>query len=106
LFPRLVIFTAVDEASFRTIANKLVENSYAPSWFAEIEYIVWHGVVKDLAFIPGAAVDDALIMDDFEPFIHPEQKTRWLKISHFDPPYSLEDADLERVLALLEALTE
>jgi hypothetical protein len=101
-FPRIVIFTAVEEARFRPIAKQLVEDGYAPPWFADIEYIQWQGPVKDLGFIPAAQVGDVLLVDDFEPFIHARQTPQWVKIDSFDPPYSETDAELERVLKLLE----
>ena len=39
LFPRIVIFTSVNEERFRAIANLLTTEGYAPNWFADIEYI-------------------------------------------------------------------
>jgi len=39
LFPRVVVFTTVKEELFRKIAGLLVEESVAPSWFADVEYI-------------------------------------------------------------------
>lgn len=53
LFPRIVMFTTVKEDRFRKIARLLVDERVAPSWFAEMEYITWHGETKDLKFVPG-----------------------------------------------------
>ncbi len=102
LFPRIVIFTAVEEARFRPIARLLVENGDAPSWFADIEYIHWYGVIKDFKFIPNANVSDILLVDDFEPYVQKEQKSQWVRIENFDPPYPEVADELERVLKLLE----
>jgi hypothetical protein len=51
LFPRIVIFTSVNEERFRTIANLLTTEGYAPNWFADIEYITWTGETKNLNFV-------------------------------------------------------
>ncbi len=101
LFPRIVIFTAVEEPRFRPIAKLLVADGFAPAWFADIEYVQWQGVIKDLRFIPHASVSEVVLVDDFEPFVHKEQKTQWVRIANFDPPYA-GDNDFERVLQLLE----
>ena len=73
LFPRVVIFTTVKEALFRSIACQLVEEGVAPEWFATIEYISWQGATKDLRCITGAQVDKVLLVDDYEPYVHPGQ---------------------------------
>jgi hypothetical protein len=41
-FNRLVIFTAVNEVRFRSIARTLAENRDVPDWFVDLEYINWH----------------------------------------------------------------
>ena len=48
LFTRIVMFTTVDEASFRKIEQSLVEEGFAPDWFATLKYVQWHGETKDL----------------------------------------------------------
>jgi hypothetical protein len=50
LFPRLVMFTTVNEDKFRQIARLLVEEGKAPAWFANIEYVNWQGETKNLEF--------------------------------------------------------
>jgi hypothetical protein len=99
LFNRIVIFTAVDEVKFRQIARRLVFDKFAPDWFVNLEYIHWHGKVKDLSFIENAQIDDIIIVDDMEIYIHPNQKCHWLKIKCFEYPYSDEDCELVDVLA-------
>ena len=39
LAARVVIFTAVSEERFRAIAGVLVEDGFAPEWFASIDYV-------------------------------------------------------------------
>ena len=102
LFPRLVMFTTVKEPRFRDIAVLLVKEGAAPDWFAQIEYITWHGETKDLSFVPGAVMDDVLLVDDFERYVHPGQESRWLQIEYFDYPYEATDTGLNKMLALLE----
>lgn len=102
LFPRVVMFTTVKEDRFRSIARLLVEEGVAPNWFAEIEFIHWQGETKDLSFIPGAQVTEALLVDDFEKYVHPGQESQWMKIDYFDYPYEASDTGLSKMLALLE----
>ncbi|MDM0068363.1 NIF family HAD-type phosphatase [Variovorax sp. J31P207] len=102
LFPRVVIFTTVSEHRFREVARLLVEEGQAPAWFAELEYVSWAGRTKDLAFIQGAEVDETLLVDDFEAYVHPGQQERWVRAEHFDYPYPDTDSGLAEVLKVLE----
>ena len=102
LFSRVVIFTTVDEARFRNIARLLVEEMLVPRWFADIEYITWHGETKDLTFIPRASLQDTLLVDDFEKFVHPGQESQWLQVEYFDYPYLISDTGLAKMTRILE----
>jgi len=103
LFPRIVMFTTVKEERFRKIARLLVEERIAPSWFADMEYITWHGETKDLQFVPGVSPHQVLLVDDFEKYVHPGQEAQWLEIEHFDHPYSSTDTGLAKILNTLAA---
>lgn len=102
LFPRIVMFTTVREDRFRTIARGLVEEGYAPSWFADVEYVNWHGKTKDLNFVPAAPIQQIILVDDFEIYVHPGQESQWIRIDCFDHPYDPNDAGLGKVLRSLE----
>ena len=104
LFPRVVMFTTVREAKFREVAQLLVDEKFAPAWFAQIEYVNWEGETKDLGFIPNASAEDAVLVDDFERYVHPGQESRWLQIEYFEHPYLASDTGLEKMLRTLEAL--
>lgn len=104
LFPRLVMFTTVNEDKFRHIARLLVEEGKAPAWFAHIEYVNWQGDTKNLEFIPDVIVEESILVDDFEIYVHPGQAAQWMQIEFFDYPYSEEDQGLFNMLAKLEAL--
>src|SRR5262245_12818347 len=69
LFPRIVIFTSVNEERFRSIATLLSTEGYAPNWFADIEYISWSGGTKNLSFVDCVSSGDIMIVDSFEDFI-------------------------------------
>lgn len=101
LFPRIVMFTTVEEERFRKIARLLVEEGAAPAWFADMEYITWHGKTKDLRFVPGVPPHQVLLVDDFELYVHPGQEAQWLQIEHFDHPYNPSDIGLVKMLQLL-----
>ena len=102
LFPRVVMFTTVKEERFRSIAKLLVEEKVVPEWYANIEYVSWQGETKDLHFIPGVDPQDALLVDDFERYVHPGQESQWLQIDYFDYPYETTDTGLSKMLAVLE----
>lgn len=101
LFDRLVIFTKVDEGRFRQIARTLAQEGSAPDWFPAIEYVHWTGATKDLSFIPGCAVGDALLVDDLSAYVHPGQEARWVRVDPFEPPFDESDDGLAKVLAEL-----
>ena len=86
LFPRIAMFTTVNETRFRAIADLLIQENAAPAWFAQIEYVSWAGATKDLALIPNAAAEDCLLVDDFEAYVHPGQHAQWIRIESFAPP--------------------
>ena len=105
LFTRVVMYTTVKEPQFRDIATLLVKEGVAPRWFAEVEYVTWAGKTKDLNFVAGADVNEIILVDDFEDYVHPGQKPQWLRIDHFAPPYAASDQGLEKALRALEKLT-
>lgn len=102
LFPRIVMFTTIDEERFRRVAQTLVDEGLAPSWFQQLECVAWTGPTKDLAFVPGCAVEDVLLVDDLAAYIHPGQESRWVQVEPFEPPFHGTDRGLTRVLEELE----
>ena len=105
LFERIAIYTSVPEQCFRTIAALLVEEGAAPTWFLDVEYVEWHGPIKDLAFVPEAAESEILLVDDTPSVVHPDQRARWIPVVPFDAPYLLSDDELMRSLQELERRT-
>lgn len=103
LFPRIVMFTTVKEERFRKIARLLVDEQVAPAWFADMEYITWHGETKDLQFVPGVLPQQVLLVDDFEKYVHPGQEAQWLQIEYFDYAYGSTDTGLAKMLQILAA---
>lgn len=102
LFPRIVMFTTVREEKFREIAKLLATEGYAPEWFRSVEYVSWQGKTKDLTFISGVEVHQALLVDDLEKYIHPGQEQQWIQIDYFDYPYPDDDVGLSKVFETLK----
>lgn len=107
LFPRLVMFTAVNEETFRRIAAMLARDGAAPRWFSELEYVQWKGPTKDLRHIIEATPSQVLLVDDLAHRIHDGQESQWVPISAFEPPFNQYDDELSRVLqAIVDRLTQ
>ncbi len=100
--PRVVIYTAIREPRVREVAAGLVAEGSAPGWFEGIEFVEWDGDLKDLALIPGAAVERSLLIDDYEDYVVPDQRDRWRPIRSFAAPYPEDDRELERLRRVLE----
>jgi hypothetical protein len=101
LFDRIVIFTSVSEARFRSVAGDLVSRGEAPSWFADLDLVRWEGRYKRLHFVTDVHGGEAILLDDMEAYIHPEDRERWVPILPFEPPYDLADRELENALSKL-----
>jgi hypothetical protein len=101
LVDRVVMYTTVSEPIFREIARRLVVEGYAPDWFREIEYITREGETKNLAKIPGCQPEEALLVDDFDIYVHPGQEAQWIKVPYFDVPYPADDTGLSIALDMI-----
>jgi len=99
-FCRIVIFTAVSELHFRSIAA-LANLGKVPSWFVNLEYINWDKKYKDLSFIPGIKPTEVILIDDREEYIKQEQKKQWIYIPGYEYPYPEDDDELDRVIQKL-----
>lgn len=100
-FPRLVVYSGVEERRFRRIAGGLILEGSAPRWFGDLPFVFWSADYRDLRLIPGAAVESTWIVDDLEEAIHPEQTARWIRIAPFERPYPVTDVELARVTEVL-----
>lgn len=98
LFERVCVFTTVPEDKFRRVAEQLVNDGAAPSWFENVEYVQWRGKTKDLSFVENCTADEIILVDDVESYVHPRQEKSWVKIDEFVPPFEKDDGELERVL--------
>jgi hypothetical protein len=96
------MFTTVSEDRFRNIARVMVSEGSAPPWFAETEYIAWHGETKNLEHVPGTRITDVLLIDDYEGYIHTGQESQWMQIGHFGHPYPETDTGFAVVMHLIE----
>lgn len=105
MFERVVMFTTVKEDKFRPIAKGLVNDGFAPAWFADIENIEWSGATKDISFILDCKIEEALLVDDFEIYVHPGQESQWIEIPLFGSPYSDADKGLYDVVEILSKYT-
>lgn len=98
-FGRVVVYTTVEEADAREVLADLDRAGYLPPGLLErLEYIDWCGEYKDLAFVPGAAPDEVVLVDDDAGWVRPDQRGQWVPIVAWDGG---PDDELARVQALL-----
>ncbi|WP_313050980.1 NIF family HAD-type phosphatase [Stenotrophomonas cyclobalanopsidis] len=107
-FDQLVIFTTVPEDRMREIARLLAMEGSVPDWFMELRYVRWSGKTKDLGYV-SPHVGEALLLDDYAPYVHPGQEHLWVEIPLFQSPYPAKDDGFEiayrRVLKRVSALS-
>lgn len=101
---RVVMFTFVNEQKFREIAQRLVDDGFAPEWFATMEYINWDKIrYKDLNFIPDVNIESVVIIDDQLGCIKRDQLGMMIKIEEFYPELETEDCNaFDPVLKILK----
>lgn len=93
-FPRVVLFTTVEESDAREVVTDLVSNGFWPEELADrLEYVQWTGQFKDLRFVQNAEVRTTILVDDDAGWIHPDQQDQWLPIPawHGEPDSHLMD---------------
>ncbi len=94
---RVVLFTAVNAERVAFIQKILVDLGDVPPWFADLERVEWDqqkSSTKDLT-LAGATVDESVLVDDYEVYIHPSQEHRWVKVPEFAHPYGEDDGLLD-----------
>ena len=89
-FDRLVLFTCVNEERVRNIWNTLESEGRNPMEIIDIEIVQSQGRHKDLNYLDISPVN-ALLVDDQEAHIEPEQKANWVDIKCRDYPYERGD---------------
>ena len=102
LFPRIVMFTTVEEERFRKIATLLVAEGAAPAWFAGIETSPGQARPKTWPASPVQTLRETLLVDDFEVYVHPGQESQWVQVDYFHHPYDEQDTGLAKVLVALQ----
>lgn len=68
---RVVMMTTVPEPKFREIASGLVDQGFAPGWFAQVDYISWQRLHKSLHFIPEMGPGITCIVDGYPGYVDP-----------------------------------
>lgn len=104
-FSSLVMFTTVDEPTFRRIAQLLVNDGHAPTWFSSLKCTKWSGPTKDLTAV-APLLGQVLLLDDYQGYVHRGQEQWWIEAPHFDYPYPDTDHGLVLVAQLIEQRLE
>lgn len=104
----ICLFTAVPFSAWLPVSDHLVESGAAPAWFATIRYLQAEppagqeglAPVKDLTRVHGD-IEQVIVVDDFEEYILPDQRHRWIWI---DERFGDDDSEFQRVRAEIEKL--
>ena len=69
-FQRVALFTSVNKDNALAVSREFLESGDVPRELMEkVEYVEWHGMYKDLRYIPGAVPSEILLMDDDEGWV-------------------------------------
>ena len=99
-FARIALFTSVETAEARDVLEGLAQAGCIPSVFIDkLEYIDWTGEHKDLGFVPGAELGEALLVDDDVGWVPLDQREWWIRIAPWDGG---PDNELIRVQSVLD----
>lgn len=101
-FRKIYIYTAVSDARCHQIVYNLVDRDLAPNWLSDVQFIGWDRKLKDLNNIPNASPADCLIVDDNPDYIMEDQRSQWIPIDKFEPPYPDTDRELFGVQEVIE----
>jgi hypothetical protein len=99
-FPRVVLFTTVEEPDAREAIDELVRHEIASNEFAaRLEYVSWCGEYKDLAFVIGTVPEEVMLVDDDAGWIRPDQRSQWIAIAPWDGGPDEELLRVQRMLS-------
>ncbi len=101
-FSQIHLYTAVGAGRCHEIIYNLVTRDLAPDWLSDVPFVEWDRKFKDLRNIPDVALEQCLILDDNRDYILEEQRSQWIEIEKFEPPYPDSDRELERVRRLID----
>ena len=104
-FERVILFTCVNRQQAFAVLDELQTQGFVPAEFvSKVEYTQWEGKYKDLRFVPGAAMEAILLVDDDAGWIVPGQEAQYISIAEYDP-YLVQgkDTELQRVQDVLLA---
>lgn len=86
-FEKVVIYSGAGPESVQLALEELERAGLIPDDFlTRTEIIPVEGWYKDLNVIEGYSPNEILIVDDYEDYIHPEQKDQWIPIQPYHRP--------------------
>jgi len=98
-FERVVLFTTVEDTDAREVLMALADSGAVPTDFlASLEYVAWSGEFKDIAFVPDAAPEHVVFVDDDGGWVRPDQREQWIEVM----PWDGDPADRELVRVRIE----
>ncbi len=105
-FNNVVIYSSVKKERVDSVWSELFVQGFIPEELREIKSVHWKGRYKNLKFIKGFEPKQIVLIDDTEAWIEPSQKSQWIKIKQWSYPFSNNDQELKRIIALLKLTHE
>ncbi len=99
-FDRVVLFSYVSVPRQRDVVARLIADGFVSPVVRALEHAEPRGDFKDLREL-GVVPAAALLVDDNEGFVVPEQRSQWIEIAEFEPPYPESDGELARVTGVI-----
>tara|TARA_R110002167_G_scaffold157391_2_gene352364 strand:- start:638 stop:1111 length:474 start_codon:yes stop_codon:yes gene_type:complete len=101
-FQRIYVYTAVHDGRCHEVIYNLVVRDLAPAWLSDVQFIHWDRNLKNLNNIPDSSPNECLIVDDNPDYIVEDQRSQWISIEQFEPPYLDTDRELYRIQQVIE----
>lgn len=103
-FDRVVVFSAASPARVQCALDALVEMRDIEQRFAKLPIVNWSRIGhKKLEYVDAANPDQVWLVDDYEEYVDPSERHRWVAVNTWEAPYAPTDNELYRVQQAIEA---
>ncbi|WP_379866446.1 NIF family HAD-type phosphatase [Marinobacter sp. M5B] len=103
----VILYTSVSRERTEAIKRILVSEGSAPEWFLKLGSMHPEATIKSKQLVPDISkYSDSVLVDDQRDVIADGEFDWWVPVVEFQPPYSVDDRELERVLGVIRERTK